>query len=72
MAEQYREALAILRRREVQMRTGMSRSSLYQCIAAGTFPKAVRLGNSRSVGWPSDQVTDWIEAQIRASRKAAS
>lgn len=72
MAEQFREALAILRRKEVQARTGLSRSALYAAVAAGTFSAPVRLGNSRSVGWSSEDVTRWVEAQIRASRKAAA
>ncbi|MCC2675953.1 MAG: putative Transcriptional Regulator [Ramlibacter sp.] len=72
MAEQFREALALIRRKEVQARSGLSRSALYAAVAAGTFPRPVRIGSSRSVGWPSDEVTRWVETQIRASRKAAA
>jgi prophage regulatory protein len=41
---------AIMRRSEVESETGLSRSTIYQRIKAGTFPKPVHLG-ARSVGW---------------------
>ncbi len=43
---------AILRRPQVQQRTGLSRSTLYQYIKDGEFPKSVALG-PRSVGPPA-------------------
>ncbi|CAG9269352.1 helix-turn-helix transcriptional regulator [Paraburkholderia caribensis] len=43
-------ALTILRRREVESLTGLSRSTIYARIKAGTFPPPVALG-PRSVGW---------------------
>ncbi|WP_250483047.1 AlpA family transcriptional regulator [Caballeronia sp. GaOx3] len=39
-----------MRRAEVESATGLSRSTIYQRIKAGTFPKPVHLG-ARSVGW---------------------
>ena len=41
---------AIIRRAEVERETGLSRSTIYQRIKAGTFPPPVHLG-IRSVGW---------------------
>ncbi|CAN7464618.1 helix-turn-helix transcriptional regulator [Paraburkholderia hospita] len=41
---------AIIRRAEVESETGLSRSTIYQRIKAGTFPPPVHLG-VRSVGW---------------------
>ncbi|WP_420852567.1 AlpA family phage regulatory protein [Paraburkholderia terrae] len=41
---------AIMRRPEVENETGLSRSTIYQRIKAGTFPAPVQLG-ARSVGW---------------------
>ena len=35
---------AILRRPQVQQRTGLSRSTLYQYIKDGEFPKSIALG----------------------------
>ncbi|WP_454742189.1 helix-turn-helix transcriptional regulator [Cupriavidus necator] len=50
MAEQLRAALAILRRKQVEQETGLSRSSIYSRIKLKTFPPPVQLG-PRSVGW---------------------
>ena len=54
----------ILRRREVQARTGLSRSSLYAALAAGNFPRQVALG-PRSVGWLESEITAWINARCK-------
>lgn len=55
---------AILRRRQVEAYVGLSRSTIYDAIKAGTFPKPVRLG-ARAVGWPAHEV-----AAINAARIA--
>jgi prophage regulatory protein len=71
MAEQVHAALTILRRRQVEARTGLSRSTIYLRIAEGTFPPSVSLG-ARAVGWSSDAVDKWIADRIAQSRKAAA
>lgn len=50
MSDAPRTSLAILRRKQVERETGLSRSSIYRRIHAGTFPAPVQLG-PRSVGW---------------------
>ncbi|CAN7306688.1 AlpA family transcriptional regulator [Caballeronia sp. LjRoot34] len=50
MSDAPRTALAILRRKQVERETGLSRSSIYRRMHAGTFPAPVQLG-VRSVGW---------------------
>ena len=52
----------ILRRREVQERTGLPSSTIYDLISAGRFPRPIRLG-PRAVGWLSHEVDAWIEAR---------
>jgi prophage regulatory protein len=52
-------APTILRRPEVERRTGLSRSTIYALIAARKFPKPVQLG-PRAVGWLEDEVAAWI------------
>ncbi len=64
------KALAILRRKQVEARTGLSRSTIYQRIADGTFPKAVNLGG-RAVGWLESEIEDWLAQRVQASRAAA-
>lgn len=57
----------ILRRRDVLARTGISKTKLYQLIAAGEFPPPVRLTTAR-VGWPSNEIDTWISKRIAESR----
>ncbi|MET0005349.1 MAG: AlpA family transcriptional regulator [Candidatus Thiodiazotropha sp.] len=59
----------ILRRPAVEARTGLSRSTLYQRMSEGNFPKPISLGD-RAVGWVEDEINDWLNEQIEASRKA--
>ena len=61
--------VSMLRRRDVQTRTGLSRSTIYRRVAEGTFPKPVNLGG-RTVGWIAAEIQDWLERQIAASRVA--
>ena len=68
--EEIKKALTILRRRQVERRVGLSRSPLYARIQAGTFPKQIRLGGGKAVGWVESEVESWIAAQIEKSRKA--
>lgn len=68
-ANQYE--LRILRRRQVEQRTGLSRSTLYDRVAAGTFPRPINLG-ARAVGWLEGEISDWLAGRIEASRKSAS
>ncbi len=52
----------ILRRREVEARTGLSRSTLYAQMAEGAFPRPVRLGK-RAVGWTESAISEWFESR---------
>ena len=63
MAEHAQVAITILRRKQVQARIGLSRSTLYLRIAEGTFPKPVSLG-ARAVGWPANEVEALNAARI--------
>lgn len=56
-------AKKILRRREVEARTSLSRSGLYDKMSRGEFPRPIHLGPG-SVGWIESEVTAWIEARI--------
>jgi len=64
-------APVILRRKQVEERTGLSRSTLYAKIRSNpkrpsdfdaTFPRPVTLG-ARSVGWIESEVSAWLQAQ---------
>ncbi len=66
MAAQYP---AIIRRKQVQAKTGLGRSTIYARMKAGTFPQAVSLG-ANSVGWVEAEIDAWIAQCIHASRSA--
>lgn len=67
MSEANQPGLSILRRKQVQARTGLSRSTIYLYIKAEQFPKPVALG-PRAVGWIESEVSDWIAARIKVAR----
>ena len=52
----------ILRCRDVQEVTGLSRSTIYRLMSRDDFPKATKLG-VRAVGWRQSAVSDWIEGR---------
>lgn len=58
-------ALRILRRKEIQTITGLSRSAIYKKMADGDFPRVVNLG-ARSVGWVESEVLFWLESKVAA------
>ena len=70
MAQEVLTKTVILRRKQVEARIGLARSTIYQRIAAGTFPKPVFLG-ARAVGWIEAEIEFWLSTQIKQSRKAA-
>lgn len=53
----------ILRLKEVQKITGLSRSTIYAEIAKGNFPKQVKLTGARSVGWHENTIVQWVESR---------
>ncbi|SEC87586.1 transcriptional regulator, AlpA family [Burkholderia sp. WP9] len=55
-------AYRMLRLPEVAKLTSLSRPTIYRWIAAGTFPKPVKLGPN-SVAWRSDVVQEWMDAR---------
>jgi prophage regulatory protein len=66
-----RDGARILRFKQVATLVGLGKSSIYRKVQQGTFPKPIKLGSARASGWISTEVYDWIDDQIRRSRKAA-
>ena len=67
----------ILRRKQVESRTGLSRSTIYAKLRRNpkrpsdydpTFPKPISVG-AKAVGWIEAEVEAWLVAQINKSRK---
>jgi prophage regulatory protein len=65
----HQQPTALIRRKEVEQLTALSRSRIYDLMSRGEFPKPVRLG-VMSVAWPSNEIQQWIDARI-AERVAA-
>ena len=60
--------LSLERLANVMLRTGMGRSWIYREVAAGRFPRPLRVGGASC--WDSRDVDSWIEDQVRAARVA--
>ncbi len=52
----------ILRQKDVQDITGLSRSTIYRHVNAGTFPAPIQL-TDRLIGWHSTIISDWVAAR---------
>ena len=62
------ESRSILRIQEVCKRTGLKPSTVYKLVREKSFPKSILL-TSRSTGWPSDVVENWVTSKIEESAK---
>jgi len=78
MAAQPSKSLAIIRRKQVEARTGLSTSTIYAKLTPNpkrpkdydpTFPTPVKI-SVRGVGWVESEIEAWIAAQIERSRAA--
>jgi prophage regulatory protein len=48
-----------LRRPQVEATTGLSRSSIYDMMKKGEFPRPIRIGK-RAVAWSESAIADWL------------
>jgi len=62
--------VVFLRLADVMRVTGLCRSVVYELMLAGLFPRPVKIGFGKSVGWISSEVLTWQVARI-AARDAA-
>lgn len=58
----------ILRLPQVIERTSLRRSTIYEMMGNGSFPRPLKLSR-RSNGWIESEISDWVEARI-AKREA--
>ena len=61
----------LLRRAEVEKRTGLSRSAIYRLMREENFPAPVKIGK-RAVRWPQSEINEFIAARPRATGEAAA
>jgi prophage regulatory protein len=57
----------IIRLPEVKNTTGLSRSTIYLYMSKGIFPASISLG-SRAVGWVENDIYQYIEDRVAASK----
>ena len=55
----------LLRRRQVEEITGMSRSSIYKMMQNGEFPRPVKIGPT-AVRWRASDIRAWVESRAVA------
>ena len=53
----------VLRRGDGERATGLPRSTIYELMARGQFPKPIKLG-PRAVGWLESEIAGWQRARI--------
>ena len=56
----------LLRRTDVEVRTGLTRSTIYRLMRAGEFPEPLKLG-PRAVRWRATEIESWIAERPRAT-----
>ncbi len=56
----------LIRLPQVKAMVGLGRSSIYDWIKRGEFPKPIKVG--RLSGWIEREVQEWIDERIQASR----
>lgn len=57
--------MRFIRLKEVMHITGLGRSSIYNYMAEGRFPKTVSLGG-RAVAWVESEITLWMAEKVAA------
>lgn len=66
---QQNENVRLIRRKEVQDKTGLGASSIYAMMKLGKFPKCLNL-SERRVAWLESDIDNWITERI-AEHQAA-
>jgi prophage regulatory protein len=78
MSSDNKSPVRMLRRSQVERRTGLSRTTIYAKLKKNpkrprdydpSFPKPVSIG-AKAVGWVESEIEAWLDAQIEKSRSA--
>lgn len=64
MAATVQQPRSIWRLPTVKIRTGLGRTTIYDLMKDGRFPKSRRIAGAHAVGWDSLEVQAWIAAQF--------
>jgi len=55
--------MRFLRRKEVENKTGLSRSTIYANMTKGSFPLSVKIGD-RAVAWREADIDEWMRSRV--------
>lgn len=55
-----------LRRKAVEEITGLSRSTIYDMMSKGLFPRPVRL-TAKAVAWPESAIAAWLASREKTA-----
>ncbi|MCM5506716.1 AlpA family transcriptional regulator [Vibrio sp. SCSIO 43169] len=61
--------MKLLRLKEVQSITGLSKTTIYEYMSQGLFPKSVKIGQ-RAVAWSSADIENWQNEKYRQTSYA--
>lgn len=61
----------LLTRREVERRTGLSRSTLYRKMRDGTFPVPLKVSD-RAVRWRESEIRAYVDSRPRSYGETAA
>ena len=61
-----------LRVPDVLAAAGVSRSTLYEMMESGKFPRPVKPNDDRAVRWLASEIADWQKARIAARDNAVA
>lgn len=54
----------IIRRKELERAIGKGRSAIYDAIKHGQFPRPIKLGEGRAVGWLGSEIEAWLANRV--------
>ena len=57
------QSIKILRLKDVIAKTGLSRSTIYELLSAGKFPKPIKL-SQRCIGFLEADIDNWLSEKI--------
>ena len=58
--------MQIYRRIDLEKKLGISRSTIYAWLKAGTFPPPIKLGQ-RAIGWRASDIEAWLTGRSNAT-----
>lgn len=65
--ETLKQPAQLIRRAEVERKTGLARSTIYELVKDGRFPAPIEL-TGRTRCWVASDVDAWVQSRIDAAR----